>query len=502
VAAGLAVRVMSAAVVGQPGYTDAYYYVNVASRLARGFGLTADFVWNPIELGPLPVASHRFWMPLATVLQAAGVALFGPLIGDFRAAQVAIVAVAALVPAAAYVAARAFGATERASLLAGAIVALGGVFAPAWVSVDGFAPAALLGTLFFLLYARAARGSVWAGALAGVTVGLLYLTRTEGALFGLALVVLALRPGSRGPGLAGSLVAVAIGGAWLARDVSIGLPSDLLARTVLLTRYEEFFSLGGVTSDVFTAPIGDVIAIRLAAVATNAVVFVFAFGLILAVPLAYGVRALWSQSAVRAWAFLALLVFVAQSLLWTLHSTRGSYFHSLAAFFPFGIAIAIAGGERLLASRAREIAMGWASGTLVLFAVISFGAVWQWDSVFNDGANARAAVRDAIPPGNFLAIDAAAWRWIAGRSVIVTPSDGLDAAMCAMSFADPHPTSLVLEETHFRAYDALYQGAARPAWLGTPVVRGTVKIFPIELTSVDAATGARTVTEIACALGR
>jgi len=36
---------------------------------------------------------------------------------------------------------------------------------------------------------------------------------------------------------------------------------------------------------------------------------------------------------------LAAVVFLLQSLVVTLHSTRGSYFHSLAAFLPFGVAL-------------------------------------------------------------------------------------------------------------------------------------------------------------------
>ena len=69
----LAFRLLSAAfVVIQPGFTDAYYYVDVARRLAHGQGLTADFVWNFIEapgLQQLPVPSHRFWMPLASIVR-------------------------------------------------------------------------------------------------------------------------------------------------------------------------------------------------------------------------------------------------------------------------------------------------------------------------------------------------------------------------------------------------------------------------------------------------
>jgi hypothetical protein len=38
---------------------------------------------------------------------------------------------------------------------------------------------------------------------------------------------------------------------------------------------------------------------------------------------------------------------------------------------------------------------------------------------------------------------------------------------------------VVLESAHFRAYDAIYTGAERPAWLGPPVVRDTIKIFPM-----------------------
>jgi len=475
--ASVAVRIASAVVVAQPGYTDAYYYVNVASRFARGLGLTADFIWNPIELGPLPVVSHRFWMPLATVFQGAGIALFGPLLGDFRAAQLAIVVIAACLPAATYAAARALGASVNGSLIAGAVVGLGGVFAPAWVSVDGFAPAALLGTLFFIVFARAAQGGVIAGALAGLAVGLLYLVRAEGAMFGLALVALALRQRSRGAGVAGALVALAIGGAWLARDLSIGPAAGLVSRTALLVRYEDFFAVRGVSDTIFTAPLQDVVGARVAALGANAATFLFSYGLVLAVPLAIGVRVLWAHAHVRAWTSLALLIFAAESLVWTLHSTRGSYFHSLAAFFPFGVAIAISGAQRLLAAREPMAVRGWTIGVVGLVAVISLFAVMQWDAVFNVGARTRSAALDAIPPGTFLAIDGAAWRWLSGRSAVVTPSDGPSLAACVASTVNAR--SLVLEEAHFSAYDELYRGGPRPAWLGAPIERGTVKIFPI-----------------------
>ena len=94
-----------------------------------------------------------------------------------------------------------------------------------------------------MAFARAAAGDLRAGAASGLLVGLLFLARAEGALFGVALLVLALRPPSRAAGVAGSAVALAIGAGWLARGVVLGGSPDLLARTVLLARYEDFFAI-------------------------------------------------------------------------------------------------------------------------------------------------------------------------------------------------------------------------------------------------------------------
>lgn len=476
--AALLVRVASAVIVAQPGYTDAFYYSVVASRLAHGEGLTADFIWNFLEapgFAPLPVPSHQFWVPLATTLQAGGIALLGGVLGEFRAAQATVIAVAAFLPAVAYAAARSLDVSSRYALAAAALVGLGGVFAPGWVAADSFAPAALLGTLFFLAFARAAHGSLGAGAVAGAAVGLLYLARAEGALFGVALLALAVRPASRRAGLAGSAVALAIGGVWFARDLGLGA-GDLLARSMLLVRYEDFFRIAPPTASEFLSALPDALAAKGSAVVTNAVTALFAFFVLLG-PLAAGSAwRLRARADVRAWSSLLLLVFLAQSLLWTLHSTRGSYFHSLAAFFPFGMALAAAAAERALARRDATIGRIWVTGTLTLAVALSAGALVQWDASFNDLARARAATLDAIPPGPFMAIDAAAWRSLSGRSVIVTPADGLAEFGCAAAIYGAH--SLVLEAAHFRAYDSIYTGVEHPPWLGPPVVMDTIKIFP------------------------
>ncbi len=274
----LVVRIASALYVSQPGYTDSFYFTGVAERLAAGHGLTADFIWSPLEAKrtnwSLPVASHLFWVPLPTVVAAAGVAVLGPLLGTFRAAQLPLIVLAALLPLATYLAARRLGAAERSSFAASAIAGLGGLFAPGFVSVDAFALAALLGTAFFLAYGHAASGSVRAGVAAGILVGLLYLARSEGALFGLALLWLLRVPRARRAAGAGAVVALAIGLVWVMREMSQLAGTSVLARSALLTRYEDFFAI---QPDYLGGSLADLIVPKLTALGTNALTFLFSF---------------------------------------------------------------------------------------------------------------------------------------------------------------------------------------------------------------------------------
>jgi hypothetical protein len=476
-AAMLVARIASAIVVGQPGYTDAYYYHDVARRLAAGQGLTADFIWNFLEapgLAPLPVASHRFWMPLASVLQALGVAAL-PFLDAFRAAQAAEIAVAVCIPVVAYAAARSLRGSTRAALVAGALAGLGGAFAPAWVSLDAFAPAAIIGTLFFLAYGRAADGDARAGLAAGVLVGLLFLARAEAALFGLGLLALVVPRGSRRAGIAGTAAALAIGGAWLARDVVIGGPPDLFARSALLVRYEDFFAMSAPSVDQLGPMLFAALPAKVAALGTNAMTLAIAFFMLLVPGILRGaVRR--DRADVRVFAALLVVVYLAESIVWTLHSTRGSYFHSLAAFLPFGVALGIAESEVWLRLPGRRAVA--AIGAVAAAATLSVAALAQWDVAFNTPYRDRLAVLSRVPPGPLLAIDAAAWRWISDRTAVVTPADGLTPMYCA-AFRYGIRT-LVLEPVHFSAYEPAYRGERDDWFDGPPIVIGDTRIYRLK----------------------
>jgi hypothetical protein len=471
-------RILSAAfVVTQPGFTDAYYYVDVAQRLAHGQGLTADFIWNFLEaphLDPLPVPSHRFWMPLATVVQATGIAVLEPVLGVFKSAQAAIIAAAAFVPAAAYVAARSIGASPRAALAGAALTGIGGfAFAPAWVTLDSFAIAALVGTMFFVVFARASAGDVRAGAIAGALVGLLFLARAEGALFGLALVALAFRRSSRTSGITGTAIALAIGLAWLARGLALPGPAGLaFVKGVLIARYEDFFALNPSGS----ADLATLIGVRLGALVSDLIAALAALALFLAVPLFLGVRAGWRLPQVQAFASLALLIYIAEAFIWPLHATRGSYFHSLAAFFPFSMALVAVGGEAWLARFERNLRRLVTLGTLGAVTILAVFGLTSWDASFNESYRARVAALDVIPPGPFLAIDAAAWRWIADRTVLLAPSDGPETAACVATAYGAQ--SLVLEPAHFSSYQSLYDGSGSP-WFGQRGESGAIRVYSL-----------------------
>jgi len=244
-----------------------------------------------------------------------------------------------------------------------------------------------------------------------------------------------------------------------------------------LVRYEDFFRIAPPTLAEFQRALPDILAAKASALLTNATTALLAFFVLLGPLAALAAWRLRTRADVRAWSGLLILVFLAQSVLWTLHSTRGSYFHSLAAFFPFGIALIAAAAERLLARRNATSRRLWATGALALAVALTTGALAQWDAAFITVARSRAAALEAIPPGPFMAIDAAAWRALSGRSVIVTPADGEAALACAAAIYGAR--SVVLEAAHFRAYDSLYSGAERFMWLGAPVVRDTIKIFPV-----------------------
>ncbi|HYU82680.1 MAG TPA: hypothetical protein VFA31_08080, partial [Candidatus Polarisedimenticolia bacterium] len=157
-------------------------------------------------------------------------------------------------------------------------------------------------------------------------------------------------------------------------------------------------------------------------------------------------------------------------------ATRGSYFHSLAAFYPLAITLVALGGETWLARLELTSRRLVTFGTVGAVAALAVFGLSSWDASFNAGYRARVAALDSIPPGPFLAIDAAAWRWISGRTVLLAPADGPEAAACvAIRYRAQY---LVLEPAHFSAYQSLYDGTGSP-WFGQRADLNGIRVYSL-----------------------
>ncbi|MGH2622024.1 MAG: glycosyltransferase family 39 protein, partial [Anaerolineales bacterium] len=187
---GLTTFVAAAVWVRGPGYMDADYYMLTARQLARGEGFTEPVLWNYLDdPSQLPHPSHLYWLPLASLVAAGSMTLFGE---SFRAAQAPFVLIAAALPL--LTARISFELTRDRELAtqAGVLAAFSGFFLPFFVTTDAFAIYAVLGAITFLLMTSALEkptARAWLGV--GILSGLGSLARADSLLL-LATAVLAL----------------------------------------------------------------------------------------------------------------------------------------------------------------------------------------------------------------------------------------------------------------------------------------------------------------------
>ncbi|HSM39019.1 MAG TPA: hypothetical protein VK838_06760, partial [Candidatus Limnocylindrales bacterium] len=153
----LVARLVAAWLVDYPPYTDPAYYLAVAERLAHGQGFTTPVLWSFLEVGGrlppdpvLPVPSNGHWMPLTSVVAAAGIWLLEPLLGTWRAAQLPFVLLStALVPFT-YLVSRELWPSRGVALGASALAILAGPFLVLYPQVNNIA-----------LFGAAGAAAVW-----------------------------------------------------------------------------------------------------------------------------------------------------------------------------------------------------------------------------------------------------------------------------------------------------------------------------------------------------
>lgn len=262
---GLAVSLTAALLQPVPGYMDAEYYYVGARQIASGEGFWEPILWNYLDdPAGLPHPSHTYWMPLASLVAAAGMAVFGS--NSFGAGRVGFVFLAACLPVmTGWLAGKTVesGVQQRFAVrLGGLLAAFPGFYLVYTTLTETFVLYMLLGSLLILALHQEltpALGGEFSNSrwfAAGLCTGLMHLARADGLLWlGASGLLLMLRWAAemrrerhwRWNGLAGG-AAILLGygmvmGAWYVRN--LGLYGQWMppggSRALWLTDYDQTY---------------------------------------------------------------------------------------------------------------------------------------------------------------------------------------------------------------------------------------------------------------------
>jgi hypothetical protein len=489
---GIAVFGAAAVLIPAPGYMDAEYYFATAGQLARGNGFVEPFLWNFLSApSTLPAPSHTYWQPLASLVTAAPMVIFGV---HFRVAQAASVLLAAVIPLLAARLALSLGVGRRAAWLAGVFGLLPGFFAPYMLTTDTFALFAVIGGLLLWQVGEVfARPTAWRWMMLGGLVALGSLARADGLLLWIpVLYALAAAGGRR---LRPIVLLIAGFGAlmapwWLRNLAATGaVLSPGAARALWLLDYDELFSFPA-TQLTFArwwgSGLSTLLLQRLAAVSSNLQSLIAVNGYVLLLPLM--VVGGWihrRHPSVRAGLLYVVALFFFMSFVFPFPGTRGGMFHSSAALMPLLYALAASG----VVSAAARVAprLRWdpdrtrvmltticilLAGALSLWALAGKAGVFGAGASFGRNQAAYAAAGEVLrsqgesasvvavgdPPGFFLA---------SGWKSVAIPHGSEDVLQQVVSLYGVE--WVILEADHPTGLDDLYLSPSARSWLTAPL---------------------------------
>jgi hypothetical protein len=448
---GLAVVMLMAAFQPAPGYMDADAYYAGGRQLATGQGFTEQYLWNYLDdpLG-IPHPSNAYWMPLASLLAAAGAFVFGP--GSWSAARIGFLVVASGLPP--LTAALAWSITGRRdlSITSGLLAVFPAFYLPFLPVTDTFGLYMLLGGLFFLLLFRpgatlSTKSLLIPAFFLGIISGLMHLSRADGLLWLLLamIAILFVLPKTRQNRSLNTVFAILLGlvgyllimAPWFARNFSIfGAPlAPGAAKMLWLTSYDQLFAFPSTQLTAaawWRSGLTAILKARLWSLGLNLANTLAVQGEVFLLPLIGA--GFWHMRKDRRilLAGLAWLVTLgAMTIAFPFAGARGGFFHSGAALQTVWWGLAPLGLERLVAwgSRKRKWNLAQAGrifqiglvGLAVLVTGTVFwsrglggngGQVWEQentayshihDYLVSQGATAGDVVMVANPPGYYLA---------------------------------------------------------------------------------------------------
>jgi hypothetical protein len=435
-----------------PTYFDAYYYTTNAQRLAAGKGFTEEIIWHYLDNpSSLPHASFTYWMPLTSIIGAAGYALFD----SFRGAQLPFWLMAALLPLLAYTISWHLAQERWQARTAALLTAAGGYYAAYWNQPTTFVLFAWAGGGCLLALGLAYRdGNLGYWLIAGLTAGLAHLTRADGLLLLLLGVVLWLFFHKELGGWSALLtrkawgrIALLVGGyllvmgGWFWRTLQVtGQPMASGGVTsIFLTSYNDLFAYQRPTTIAAFLDWGwrNILTSRLHALSLAIQTYVAVVGLT-----AFSFFSLlgWfvarreqgpKRRLLRPFTWYAVLLLITMSLLFTFPGQRGSLLHSSTALWPWAMALVPLGLEgmvRWIAARRRQWQPRQAtrifSVAFVLMALVITLAVSGAQPLWEEQATVYEALGAALPAGSVVMTgDPPGFYYHTGLRAIVTPNE-------------------------------------------------------------------------------
>jgi hypothetical protein len=522
--AGLFIALCAAAGEKMPGYMDADYYYAGAIRIASGQGANEPYLWNYLNFpAALPAPAFAYWMPLVSLVAAAGLKLF-PGWG-FWGAQLPFVLLAGMIPP--LTALLSYRLCRRPGLagLAGVLALFPGFYLAYLGTSDVFALEMVLGALFLLLVTRdkaqpdhpGNRFSWWGTRFLGLGLlaGFFHLARADGIVWiagALLAVFLWLRQEGRL-----SLVRLAVGTAlvlagyllimapWMARNLrewgSLLPPGG--SRAMWVSEYEQtmIFPASRLTlANWLSAGWGTHLRARLNAAGVILQTAVAVQGGILLFPfMLSGIWQMWRSLAVKVMVGMVALLAVLMTLVFPFAAVNGSFFHSAAALQTLLWALAPVGLDYLMSryaqwrklARPQDMLRFMAALTVITAILLSGGLYAQkvigprpdvmlWDaSARHYQSIEKELVQQGAQPGEAVLVNNPPGYWLAGgRPALVIPYGGVDMLLAAARKYDAR--YLVLEANNpWQLADLFHRRNVPPGleYLGSV---GTTQLFRIK----------------------
>lgn len=347
-----------------PGYLDSDYYFAGGMQLASGKGFTEPYLWNYLDdPAGLPHPSHSYWMPLSSIIAAAGLWLARS--ETYQAGRTGFLLLAGLVPVVTAALACNFTQRRDLALISGLLAVFSVYYVPFLPVPDNYGPYLVLGGLYFLTM-------TWRKPAAyvalGILAGLMALARSDGLLWlGLTGVLVAGRliadrklPAAVLHGTLALFGFLIVAGPWFWHTYSVyGTPlAPGGAHLLWLRTYDDTFLYPAdrLTMQSWLAQGWEaILAARLMALRWNLLNAFAAQGEVFVLP--FILLGLWLyrrdervRLALLGW-FCLLLV---MTLVFPFAGARGGFFHSGAAFQPVWWTVAPVGLDRAIAAARRR----------------------------------------------------------------------------------------------------------------------------------------------------